>query len=593
MKLGGFTFVLHSHMPFYRGAGKWPHGEESLHEVMAETYVPLLEALTDLLELGIKARITLGVTPVLAEQLSDPLVIQHFEEFLNQEIEGATDDALRFQASGEQHFLYLAHYYVEWNRHVLQTFQQRFNRDIIGGLRRLQDEGAIEILTSAATHAYLPLMSRDSTIYAQLAVGKRASQRHFGREPKAIWLPECAYRPAYYVKAADGSHYERPGIEYWLQNRGLNLFFSETGAVEHSRVIGKSLLETHEVLRPVPRRRHVIADIYGQAEQTIEEMGYESAGFVTEKTVVPFEGTGRDASAGNGTFEAYYVRNSDVSVIGRNDVVGSQVWSADFGYPGEAYYREFHKKDAAHGFQYWRVTEGKPDLGYKQPYDPYRAGQKVGEHADHFVWLVHEQLRNFSNMHGKIEGIVVSAYDTELFGHWWFEGVAWLKEVIARMAKSTDVDLMTASEWLNHQATEKAIDLPESSWGRQGTHITWINPDTQWMWDAVHGVERRMEQLVERYPDAQGSTKEALNQAAREALLLEASDWEFLHTTGQARQYATDRFTEHVRRFNDLAGALEAGDKQDFAGYLAHQYAERDNLFPDIDYRLFARRQPE
>ena len=96
---------------------------------------------------------------------------------------------------------------------------------------------------------------------------------------------------------------------------------------------------------------------------------------------------------------------------------------------------------------------------------------------------------------------------------------------------------------------------------------------------------------MERYPATEGGTKDALNQAARELLLLEASDWEFLYTTGQARQYAADRFAEHTARFNDLSGALEAGNEASAAS-MAQQYGERDNPFPDIDYRLFAKRQP-
>ena len=99
MTIGGFTFVLHTHMPFYRGAGMWPHGEENLHEVMAESYVPLLAALTDLHEAGVPARVTLGITPVLAEQLADPLIIDHFEDYLNREIDGASADVARFEAA--------------------------------------------------------------------------------------------------------------------------------------------------------------------------------------------------------------------------------------------------------------------------------------------------------------------------------------------------------------------------------------------------------------------------------------------------------------------------------------------------------------
>jgi 1,4-alpha-glucan branching enzyme len=592
MKTGGFTFVLHSHMPFYRGAGKWPHGEENLHEVMAETYVPLLEALTDLHEQGVRARVTLGITPVLAEQLADVAVISNFEAYLEQEIESATDDVQRFEKSGEQHFLYLAHFYLDSYRHILQTFQARFNRDIIAGFRRLQQAGVVEILTSAATHPYLPLMQRDSTTYAQLAIGKRTTERHFGKPPRAIWLPECAYRPGYYAMGSDGSKYERPGLEHWLDNAALRLFFSESSAVESSKVLGKAERETREVagvaVEPAEPRR----DIYGDVQETLEQRGYTHPGFVTEKRVVPFEGTGLSTAENGGTFETYLVRDSEVAVAGRNRVVGEQVWAAAVGYPGDGTYREFHRKDAAHGFQYWRVTDNTADIAYKQPYDPFHAGQRVAEHAEHFVRLVETQLGDYAANRGP-GGFIVAAYDTELFGHWWFEGVAWLKQVLTRLAESSVAELTTASDGLEEYPAEKVIDLPESSWGHAGTHITWINPETTWMWSAVHAAERRMEGLVSRFPHAWGGTLEALNQAARELVLLEASDWEFLYTTGQARQYASERFTEHVSRFNHLAGALESSAEEHVLLNLAGEYGERDNPFPDIDYTLFASRQPD
>jgi 1,4-alpha-glucan branching enzyme len=360
--------------------------------------------------------------------------------------------------------------------------------------------------------------------------------------------------------------------------------------VEASPVLGRAERTIRELVRPI--RKGTGQDIYGQVEHRLEEMGYEHAGFVTEKRIVPFEG-GAPAGEDGGTFEAYYVRDSEVAVIGRNRKVGEQVWAARFGYPGEGDYREFHKKDSAHGFQYWRVTDQQADLAYKQPYDPYRAGQRVSDHAGHFAWLVEEQLSSYTTSHGGQEALIAANYDTELFGHWWFEGIAWLKEVLRRIAASDRVELCTASEWLESHPPEKSIALPESSWGHAGTHITWINPETSWMWEAVHAAERRMERLVERYPQPTSEgLAEALAQAAREVVLLEASDWEFLYTTGQARQYAGERFSEHVSRFNDLASAIETGNEGQ-AVWLAREYGERDNLFPDIDYRDFARRQPD
>jgi 1,4-alpha-glucan branching enzyme len=592
MTLGGFTFVLHTHMPFYRGAGKWPHGEENLHEVMAETYIPLLEALTDLYEEGVKAKVTLGITPVLAEQLADALIKDNFELYVGQEIEAAEADVERFEESGEQHFLYLAHFYLDYYRHILQTFRERFERDLIGAFRRLQDVGVVEILTSGSTHPYMPLMSRDSTISAHLEIGKRATERHFGRPPRAIWLPECAYRPGYDATGSDGSKYRRPGVDHWLDESGLSLFFSESTAVEESLMSGKAERHTHEVINAVPRVQ-VLMDIYGQVAETIETMEYESAGFVTEKHITRFNGE-TSAGSDSGTFDAYYVNGSDVAVMGRNRVVGEQVWAASVGYPGDGDYREFHRKDPEHGLQYWRVTDNQADLQYKQPYDPFQAGRKAQTHADHFVSLVESQLQWYADTHEGKPGFIASAYDTELFGHWWFEGVTWLKEVLTRLAANDNIELCTASEWLEAHPPEKIIDLPESSWGHAGTHVTWINPETSWMWEAIHSAERRMEGLVERYGHTSGEIEEALNQAARELVLLEASDWEFLYTTGQARQYAGERFVEHVNRFNALADAVDAGSEDDGkkAATLAREYCKRDNLFPDIDFRLFASRQP-
>ena len=196
-KCGAFTFVLHSHLPYCRMAGRWPHGEEWLHEAASETYLPLLNALYDLRDEGIPFRLTIGITPVLTEQLADPQVLENFDLYLQEKITAAKNDTVRFHKAKELHLEYLAGFYRDWYAHTRDTFHGRFGRDIVGAFRRLQDEGYIEIITCAATHGYLPLLSRDSSIYGQLRAGVESYQRHYGRAPRAVWLPECAYRPAY------------------------------------------------------------------------------------------------------------------------------------------------------------------------------------------------------------------------------------------------------------------------------------------------------------------------------------------------------------------------------------------------------------
>lgn len=567
MPKGYFTFVLHSHMPYVRQAGRWPHGEEMLHETIAETYLPLLNALYDLRAEGVPFRLTLGITPILAEQLADADVLDHFETFLLAELERAERDVRRFEKAGKEaptaetsHLLYLARFYVDWHRNILESFRERFKRDLVAAFRLLQDEGLIEITTSAATHGYLPLMERDSTIYGQLKTGVTSYLRHFGRLPRGIWLPECGYRPAYYKPVA-GGEIIKPGLEEFLAGLNLRYTFTDTHSIERGRLSGK-----------------VIGDVIGPY------------GVPTARKLLQPLPQDEEARSERTTFRPYYIQSSNVAVYGRDARTGKQVWSASEGYPGDFCYREFHRKDDTSGLQYWRVTGDGVDLGSKALYDPYDAYHRAQEHAAHFVEVVRGHLRGYYERSGR-PGIIVAAYDTELFGHWWFEGVSWMKEVLARLSRDADVALTTAGAYLEQYPPEESIVLPEGSWGKGGDHSTWENEATAWMWPLIHEAERRMESLVARFPDAEGERLELLKQAARELLLLESSDWPFLVDTGQAVAYANDRFQGHLARFNRLALLLDKETLDDEDRLFLQECQYLDNPFLNVDYRVFAERE--
>lgn len=558
---GAFTFVLHSHLPYARQSGMWPHGEEWVHEAIAETYVPLLDALNELVDDGLNFRITISVTPVLAEQLADATIQEHFLTYAEERAAWAAADISRFSDAGDEAMKKLAIFFHHWYSRVLASFRDRYDCDVLGGLRKLQDAGYVEISTSAATHGYLPLLSRDSSIFGQLQTGVASYRRHFGRDPKAIWLPECAYRPSYWDESSQ-EPVQRPGIESFLAGQGIEVFFAETHSIEGGHPIGKAAGEAIGVYGAVARRYTLELSPSEQQEP----------------------GT---------TYKAYWVGDAPgkVAVMGRNGRTGQQVWSGDFGYPGDLWYREFHRKDAVSGMQYWRIGGAGLDLGMKPPYEPARAQERVRDHAQHFVGLVEELLVNYHESTGDY-GIISSNYDTELFGHWWFEGVDWLKHVLRGLAETPAVELTTASTFVEEHAPERVMAVPESSWGSGGNHFTWLNHETEWMWPVIHEAERRMEQLVELVPEAEGVQAEVLAQAARELLLLQSSDWPFLVTTGQAREYATRRFSDHVDRFNTLADIAERGaDLTAEETSMLEALAERDNPFPDVDYRWFAARQ--
>jgi 1,4-alpha-glucan branching enzyme len=111
------------------------------------------------------------------------------------------------------------------------------------------------------------------------------------------------------------------------------------------------------------------------------------------------------------------------------------------------------------------------------------------------------------------------------------------------------------------------------------------------MWPLIHAAEQRMEDLVTRFPDTDGTRRDVLNQAGRELLLLQSSDWPFLVTTLQAKEYAVERFQEHLDRFDQLVSLAQAVSfSAEDESYLA-ALRERDNPFSTIDYRDWAPRQ--
>ena len=165
MTVGQFVFMLHSHLPYYRKAGMWPFGEENLYECMAETYVPLLNAISELYDdEGIKAKLTVGITPILAEQLNDEHLQNGFIEYLDARIKAISKDLERYpdpEVAHSQHLKYLAKYYFDWFNHIKDSFINKYNKDLISAFKKYQDLGCIEITTSGATHGFSPLLATE------------------------------------------------------------------------------------------------------------------------------------------------------------------------------------------------------------------------------------------------------------------------------------------------------------------------------------------------------------------------------------------------------------------------------------------------
>lgn len=567
MSADHLTLILHAHLPYVLTHGRWPHGLDWLNEAAAESYVPLLRVLDGLAADGISSKLTVTLTPILLEQLADPVFPSVFSRYLQERVDAAREDEREFSRVGDQDLRVQA---VRWERHfreILRLFQEVYRGDLVGAFRRLSDHGQIEILTSAATHAYLPLLGFDDNVHAQLAQGAATSFQRLGRAPRGIWLPECAYRPRtrwippVSVGPLPGPIW-RKGLEEFLSERGLTHFVADTHLLRGGEAVG----------------------VYGDRFEAVARLRSQ-----------PRAEPARPEDPPRNPYSLYWVAGTppggvQVALFTRDSMTGAQVWSGERGYPGDEGYLEFHKRRFPGGHRYWRVTVPRSDLAEKAEYDPDAAARRVETHARHFVEMV-KTILGEARSRSHRAAVLCAPYDAELFGHWWHEGPLWLDRVLRLLAVSSRVEAVTMSEALTREPPVETVSLPEGSWGEGGRHQIWLNEATGWIWEQIYDAEAKMRCLARRVVQGDPLLDRLLRQAGRELLLLESSDWPFLVTTQHAKDYALLRVTEHADRFRRLAalaeqvggGGLLSPDEEKWLADVESQ----DRPFRQIDPRWF------
>jgi len=559
MALGSFTFVLHSHLPWVLHHGRWPHGSDWLSEATAETYLPLWRVLHERADRGALG-VTLDLSPVLCEQLAHPDFHREFVSYLEQKIAAAAEDRAAFARTGESQLASLAARWERFYRGALEDFMGPFGPNLVARFRGLEERGAIEIITCGATHGYLPLLASDAAAEGQIRTAVASHRRHFGRVPRGIWLPECAYRPAgqWTSPVADGSPtVARAGIEEILAAHGLEYFFVDRHLLTGGTPLG----------------------VYADRFDALRHLAPDRPAEPNAAEHLPYRPYLVGASA-------------RVACYGRDAETAMQVWSGEHGYPGDGAYLDFHKKRFPGGHRYWSVTHPKADLAHKQIYDPALAESRAPEHARHFVALLARVLSDAA-LRQSAPPIVCAMYDTELFGHWWFEGPRFLASVLD-LLPAAGIEPRSAGDHLRRHGPQEIVALPEGSWGDGGQHAVWLNERTAWTWSSVHAAERGFERLAREVAGrpADPLLDRLMGQAGRELLLLESSDWQFLITTYSARDYAELRLTGHAdayQRLETLArhrasgGSVSESDESFLAAC-----ETQDPLFPDFDWRGYA-----
>ncbi len=525
MKKGKFALLLHAHLPYVRHPEHEDFLEEDwFYEAIAETYLPLLRIFERLADEGAPVRLTMSITPTLGAMMEDPLLQARAARHLERSVALAESEVRRTGDNAATNAL--ARFYLDRFRTVRDDYESR-GRRLIPAFRRLQDAGFLEIITCAATHGFLPLMADyPEAIRAQIMVARDYHRKLFGRNPSGIWLPECAYFP---------------GIEKYLREADLKWFVIDA----HGLMFG----------RPQPR-------------------------FAIYAPCYTPEGP------------AAFARDRDSS---------RQVWSQEEGYPGDPAYRDFYRdigydlpldylrpflgKDGQRkftGLKYHRIT------GRTSEKELYHRPWAEGAADAHAADFLSNRIRQFEPLCAEMPAdlLILSPYDAELFGHWWFEGPEFLDKFLRKAAYDQQVfELTTPTQYLAENEILQVVQPCASSWGNKGYWEVWLEQSNAWIYPHLHEAARRMIETARALAKTRTAWREeTVQQMGRELLLAQSSDWAFLMRTGTAKDYAARRTKDHLLRFNRLYETLVRG-RPDKDFLVACR--ERDNIFPDLEWRYY------
>jgi len=505
------VLILHSHMPYVLNHGTWPHGDTWLHEVVLESYIPILNMINALDEKGLKARIMISCSPILSEQLLHPRFPDSLASYACRQIQQAEHDLEKFMNIEDARWnIPMGNFWKAWYQHRLSDFRNVFHESIPSALAKARERQLIDVMPTSLTHAYLPLLNEGRSIHMQINAALVHQECIFGQRPAYMWLPECGYRPA--IK--DEKSALKIGLEEYLIHNGIQatIIDQSTDVIYEDTLV----FNVPERLRPMSMIRMLSSINTSQS----------------------------------------------LSLFIRHQELCSRIWSEQQGYPTHPEYLDFHKKEYDSSLRYWKVTDVKTGPEKKEPYSPHIGKKQAKQHALEFVQELEEYAKEYQGMKDDA-GMICLAFDTELFGHWWFEGPHFLQSMIEYVADSTLLEMATISECMEEQEDIAKVSCASGSWGEGGTDQTWKNDTTHMLWDHIQKAEQTLKTILQSGTVLSPDKSRILNQALRELMLMQASDWPWLISKNTASDYAEHRFLEHHAFFEALIGIyVQMGERE-------------------------------
>ncbi len=524
MKKGFLSIILHAHLPYVRHPEHESFFEENwLFEAITECYIPLIKVLDRLQKDNLKFRLTLSLSPTLITMLRDDLLQTRFQNHIIKRIELAEKEIARTRTQPK--YQVLARLYRRFFVDTLATYKA-YDKDLLSAFKKHYAAGNLDLITTAATHGFLPLLNVSKTaVRVQIKVALECFQSNLGFAPSGFWLPECGYYP---------------GLEVELKNAGISYFFTDTHGV-----MNVSNMPENGVYAPLACENGV--KVFARDPDSSHQVWSAEEGY-----------------PGNEVYREYY---SDIGFDGDLDYIAPYILDDEI--------------RCNTGIKYHRITKQGQE---KEVYQPRKAWLKISQDAKDFI---NNRQQKIEALNAEMDRtpIVVAPYDAELFGHWWFEGPFWLESVI-RLAseKNSAIELISCGDYIKQQTDYQIAAPVASTWGDGGYSSFWINEDNDWIYPFLYQADQEMQKLSKDFSGISVSPfqERALNQALRSLLLAQASDWPFIMKAGTTTEYAKKRITDHLARFNYLHDCIRKNRINE--RYLM-ALEIMDHIFPDIDFR--------
>ncbi len=521
------NLLLHAHQPYVRHLEYEKFLEEDwLYEAMNETYIPLLRMLSRLEDDKIKFKIAICFSPTLTSMLLDTSLQERFVSYMYRHIELGEKEVKRTEKEDKECHLMALHYLNETKRNL--DVYEAYGRNILIGFKKFRDMGLVELIASAATHAFLPLYKDyPSAVSAEVKVGIKTHREIFGENPNGFWLPEAGYYPE---------------IDEILKKNGIKWIQCASQCPLTSP--DKSL--------------------YGGYRPILLPSGlYAFSGEWSLSSLIWSNKTGYPCDA---DYREFY---RDIGYYLPMEYVGP--------YMHEPALRVFT------GYKYYAITSMGEE---KKFYSIDKAEEKVALHVDNFLYNVRKK-GTLLDACGIKDHVFTLPFDAELFGHRWYEGISFMEKLIREINNDKTNYKMAFPEALidDENARFDRISINESSWGRHGGADNWLDSTNSDIYPHIFKAIERMQELTVRFP-SQGTLKgRFLNQALRELLLALSSDWPSILHDNTSVSYARRRLEGHLASFNVVHSSMCRNTVN--TEWLINS-EKRNQIFPNIDYNDFS-----